>query len=42
MLGVNPECVAVAASCCEVLVENEKNGCCQFATVKQSALFHRA
>jgi hypothetical protein len=41
MLGVNPERVAVAEPSREVSVKNDNTWCWQFATVKQSFLFHR-
>ncbi len=41
MLGVDLKHVAVAESCREVWVVNDKIGCQEFATVKQSALFNK-
>ena len=41
MLGVDPESVAIAEPCRDVSVVNDKTWCQQFATVKQSVLFHR-
>ena len=41
MLGVDPERVVVAEPCHEVSVVNDKTLRQLFATVKQSALFHR-
>jgi hypothetical protein len=41
MLGVDPKRAAVAEPCGEVSVKNDKTWCKQFATVKQSVLFHR-
>jgi hypothetical protein len=41
MLGVDPKRVAVAEPCHEVSIVNDNTLCYQFATVNQSALFHR-
>jgi|LakMenEpi03Aug12_release.lakeMendotaPanAssembly.Ray.scaffolds.fasta_scaffold4380407_1 hypothetical protein len=41
MLGVVPKPVAVAEPFYDVLVISDKIWCSQFATVKQSVLFHR-
>ncbi len=41
MLVVDPKRVAVAEPCCDVSVINDKTWCQQFATVKQSVLYHR-